>query len=73
MFKAEPDDEFPGQWIVCELSEDPDRNGTVVGYAVRTGDDTAGDIAEEAVQYLNEHGHQPEGIDGYTVAHGEEF
>jgi uncharacterized protein YcnI len=69
-FVAEPDDEFDGQVVVVELSEDSRRNGTVVGCA--TGED-AMDIAQEAADQINTAGHQPDGLDGYTVAAGEEF
>ena len=69
-FISEPDAEFAGQAVVVELSDDPDRNGTVVGYA--TGDD-ASDLAFEAAQIINRTGHQPADLDGYTVAAGQEF
>jgi hypothetical protein len=72
MFKAEYDG---GDYaVVVELSDDYNRDGTVVGYTV--GGERMDD-ASEVARYLNEHGHQPpedlrEKLN-YTVAAGEEF
>jgi hypothetical protein len=69
-FVAEPDDEFDGHAVVVELSEDYNRGGTVVGWA--TGEE-AMDVAAAAAQIINDTGHQPAGLAGYTMANGEEF
>ena len=60
--------------VVVELSEDYNRDGTVVGYTV--GPERMDDAAE-AARYINETGHQPpedlrEKLN-YTVAAGEDF
>jgi hypothetical protein len=69
-FTLEPDSKFDGHAVAVELSDDPERNGRIVGYA--TGSD-ARDIAFEAAQIINRDGHQPAGLDEYTVAAGQEF
>jgi len=74
MFKAERDDEFSGHAVVCELSDDYNRDGTVVGYTV--GEEALDDAAEVA-RYMSGTGRQPpqemrETLN-YTVAAGEEF
>jgi hypothetical protein len=73
-FKAEKDDEFDGQAVVVELSEDYDRDGTIIGYT--TGDEALDD-ADTVANYINRNGHQPpESMRdelNYTVANGEDF
>jgi hypothetical protein len=73
-FIAEPDTEFDQQALVVELCDDPDRNGTIVGWA--TGPDALDD-AQEAAGIINQTGHQPPARErdrlGYTVKDGEEF
>jgi hypothetical protein len=72
VFKAEDDG---GDYaVVCELSEDYERDGTVVGYTV--GPERLDD-ASEVARYMSENGRQPpeemrERLN-YTVAAGEEF
>lgn len=73
MFREEYDHQ--GDYaIVVELSDDYERDGSVVGYTV--GAEKLDDAAEVA-RYINQAGHQPpqemrERLN-YTVAAGEEF
>lgn len=73
-FVVEPDDQFDDQFLVVELSEDPERNGQVVGYT--TGLE-ASDNAQEIADTINRTGHQPSagkaGGLGYTRYPGEDW
>lgn len=74
MFKAERDEDFEGQGVVVELSDDYNRDGRVVGFT--TGDE-AMDDADCVACLMSETGHQPTGADReryhYTAVAGEEF
>ena len=73
-YKAEADDDFDDQAVVVELSDDYNRDGTIVGY---TTGDQALDDADTVARFISENEHQPAGPMreelNYTVAAGEEF
>ena len=78
-FTAEPDPEFDGQFLVVEVSDDHERDGTIIGYVTCGFGDGPGSLqrAEAVAAFIEMTQHQPDEaaseVLGYTAKSGEEF